>query len=480
MVGLVSLLVVLVGAGLLLRASIDKNRELKKTQIEKLVLEKQLVDAQNALTEHLVTISVPQILVFFFPEDVGDISFIPLRTDPNLDLTVAGGFAKRGRECARLSTKNRDKAMLVQADDVSSCPADKEPDTQAKDDLNTALELVEHSGQRNFDQFWHEQLRLRSAGRFVPEAILAFEQAREYARDENTYGEAVAAAQKAFELQPTLQPTEPEPGISAAYGARAEIALVEGKFDTSQEYLRRAIEFDAVSHVAIATSWRKLGARFVQECEIDLAIDAFLQANELGLNLNSQTEIRGALLQRNSELGGRNQSSVPEAAEALALGRVCAVKGYSDAALDAFQRAVVFDPGLDLIPEAEVALQRGLESARQGRFEDAAEDLDTARETDPSVQLEDPKISKAFESEAYTALSKGKEYSRVLNYLSQAALYVDSRDEIAINCVNVGRQYVELGQSDAAFSAFQLAIELNPELQLVPEEEAMRIGTELQ
>ena len=41
-------------------------------------------------------------------------------------------------------------------------------------------------------------------------------------------------------------------------------------------------------------------------------------------------------------------------------------------------------------------------------------------------------------------------------------------------------KYVELGQSDAAFSAFQLAIELNPELQLVPEEEAMRIGPKLQ
>ena len=86
MVGLVSLLVVLAGEGLLLRASIDKNRELKKTQIEKLVLEKQLVDAQNALTptNNPATISVPQILVFFFPEDVGDISFIPLRTDPQL------------------------------------------------------------------------------------------------------------------------------------------------------------------------------------------------------------------------------------------------------------------------------------------------------------------------------------------------------------------------------------------------------------
>jgi tetratricopeptide (TPR) repeat protein len=310
----------------------------------------------------------------------------------------------------------------------------------------------------------------------VPAALLAFAQGREHARSENQYDEAVEAVTKAYKLMPSLQPTEAEPDLSKAFRSRAEFAYPEQGFDVALEYLDRALELDPASKVEVAKVWRDIGWRHAQECQFEEALAAFEQADEVDSSPvhNPDEELRKALMERSREPGDSFQTSVPEAQEAIAMGRVCAVQGDSEQeqALAAFTLAVELDPELKLVPKAEVALLRGQEFYRQGALDKAVDALQDAVEFSPNLPLAEPEMADAIRSFTNTAFSAGKDYNTVLKSLRLAAkLDPAGQSEIAQLCINFGKQYYQQGQTEEGDAALRLANELDPSLQLLPKNE---------
>ena len=224
------------------------------------------------------------------------------------------------------------------------------------------------------------------------------------------------------------------------------------------------------------------------------------------------------MLDSGQEPGGQGLTLVRDAKVALAKGRIYASQGETQLALDAFRQVLALDPTQKLVPEEEVAqglVDRGRELARQGQVEAAKSILETADqlnpklqlvpeieivlevghqsalagrideavaameraiEISPTLQLAEPELSRALKTQANNAFSQGHAYTKVLESLRQAAKYdATSGPEVVQFCVNFGQEYVRQGQIEAALAAFRLANTLDPNLQLMPEEEVQRI-----
>jgi tetratricopeptide (TPR) repeat protein len=318
------LILTLLVVGFLLSMSMQTIRELKVKEIDNDRLRWELETARTELEDYLLNFHLPSKLVVVLSEEGQEtVSLIRLVDDPDLELSLASAFAQRGLECARQSVSDVGEDRTEGADSDLHCRSDKDkpPEKLALDDLTTALDIAEDAGKDSLDLLLKvSKLKSKSADvseAKLVEAVLHFEQARAYAR-QGDCNSAVKAATDAMTSQ-SLKPAEPEPALAQAFSAQAEtdFALGKGSHEVLPS-LRQAAAFDPHSRAEIA-----------QRC--------------------------------------------------VWFGQQYALLSQGEDALAAFGLARDLDPGLGLVPEAEVDLIQGLVQASAGDYEKALETLGKAK-----------------------------------------------------------------------------------------------------
>ena len=144
------MILMLLIAGLLLSASMEKNRQLKKMEIQNYLLQWQLETAQKRLEEHLVNIPISGTLavVLKAPQGQETLAFFLLVDDPDLEVALARAFVQRGLECARQSVGDITLEGGESITRALSCPNKEKAEEQALVDLASAFRIVENAGRR--------------------------------------------------------------------------------------------------------------------------------------------------------------------------------------------------------------------------------------------------------------------------------------------------------------------------------------------
>jgi hypothetical protein len=131
-------------------------------------------------------------------------------------------------------------------------------------------------------------------------------------------------------------------------------------------------------------------------------------------------------------------------------------QGKVKEALAAFERAGELDPGLDIVPRAEVARIQGEELVQQARFKQALAALDRAVKLDPG--LAEPVAGRLASVGREAADREADDW--VLPLFARAVeLDAGLREEVARQLVNVGWEYAERGDEEQVRALYARAIE---------------------
>ena len=325
-----SLVIALIAVVLLLGFSVRQIRTMARTEVQNLILQMRLEEAQDRLEEHLFGIKETVDIAHIRVLDLAGKRWVHATDDPQLELGLACGYVKRSADYARRSASNDPLEC------VAKCPK-RSLEDQALKDFSRTLTLLDKSG-IGAPEGWCAVSALKDI-RQLGEAALRFEQAREYAQRDR-HVEAADAAVKAYRLEPSLRPAAPE--------------------------------------LKLAASLLSIGQEYARQAETDLADEMLSIAVKLDptcLRYTPQVEADQQLLGSARALGLPGLSSVRAAEVARAKGWVLAARrGIIPPALIAFREAVQLDPNLKLKPEAEVAnglVYRSRDLARQGEIEHA-------------------------------------------------------------------------------------------------------------